>query len=89
MENVVYGADVTEYESGWGQRHDGYVLALDKESFEKTAKDINNYGNYECFSRVGSPRLLKVTPKMYEEIKAREDKSIWTGENSKNWYIEG
>lgn len=89
MDNVVYAASVTEYESGWGQRSDGYLLAMNKPSFDEFAKYINSGGSHGCFSKVGEPRLIAVTSDMYEKIKISDDKAVWTSEKEKNWYVEG
>lgn len=87
MENVVYGAEVTEYEAGWGQRNDGYLLANSQENFEAGKKNVENGGSYECFSRVGTKKLMTIKPEMYAKVK--EKGFIWIGDAFKTWYVEG
>lgn len=85
--NVAYYAHVIEYESGWGSRPDGHLVALDKESFNTKAKEINSQRGEE-YSRVGSdPKLCLITDEMKEKLE--KFGVIWTGNNKKDWIVEG
>lgn len=86
MKNIIYASDVTEYESGYGQRPDGYLLALDLEKYELGLNKVNG-GSYECYSRAGEKKLIKVKDEMYEKIKING--YVWTDEPKSSWYIEG
>lgn len=85
-QNIAYYSSITEYESGWGNRPDGYLVALTKEAFEVKAKAINEHKGAE-FSRVDSqPKLCLVTDEMYAKLQ----KSSWVWTNNKSdWKIEG
>lgn len=85
--NIAYYSSVTEYESGWGNRPDGYLVAIDKESFLSRAKLIESQGDSQEFSRIDhEPKLCLVTDEMYAQLK--EVSTVWTS-NKRDWLIEG
>jgi hypothetical protein len=86
MINTIYASDVTEYESGYGQRPDGYLLAIDNAKYEEGLKTVND-GPFECYSRAGSKKLVRIKDEMYEKVKING--YLWTNEPKVNWYIEG
>lgn len=89
MLHTLYAADVIELESGWGQRHDGFLLAIDAQSFEKGARFIQEGGSSQEYSRAGDKKLVRVTPEMYERINNDTNKYIWIADKKETWYIEG
>ena len=52
MEKIYY-CDITEYESGWGQKPDGYYLCLDKDKLSQYIENSGNSGSYELYWRCG------------------------------------
>lgn len=86
-QNVAYFNSVTERESGWGSRPDGYLVAKTKEQFVTKAAKIKAAGSYQEFSSVdGEPRLCLITDEMAAKLEAAEEGAIWT--NDKSWFIE-
>jgi len=78
---------VTEFERGWGDRPDGYLVAKDEASFYKRAAEINSQQGDE-FSRTNGaePRPCWVTEVMHNKLQASEDGTVWTA-NEVSWYI--
>jgi hypothetical protein len=65
-----YYSTVTEYESGWGCRPDGYIIALTKEAFRDKKERIENLGDHREYSRVDDdPKLCILTEDGYNTIK--------------------
>ncbi len=86
-QNVAYYSSVTEHESGWGCRPDGYVVALTREAFDQKAKSINSQTGHE-FSLVDSAaKLCLITDEFAEELK--EKGCVWIFKNTKEWLVEG
>lgn len=84
-QNVAYYNSVTEYEAGWGNRPDGYLIAKTKEQFIAKAADIKAAGSYAEFSSVnGEPKMCLVTDDMAQQLEANG--TVWT--NKKDWLVE-
>lgn len=84
-QNVAYYSGVTEYESGWGNRPDGYVVAKTKELFNAKAAEIKASGSYAEFSSVNGPATLcLVTDDMAKTLEANG--AVWL--NGKDWFVE-
>lgn len=60
--SVGYVCSVTERESGWGSRHDGYILGYDKNVMEKYLNDkgLLLYGDSREYSAVDSVNVRMV-----------------------------
>lgn len=84
MENIVYASNVTEYESGYGQRNEGFLLAINEREYESGTKIVNT-GSYDCYSRAGERKLVKVTPEMYMRIKKAG--YLWIDDKKESWYV--
>lgn len=80
METFVgYVARVTEYESGWGSRHDGYLVCEDKNAGIRKATAVNGNlvcGDYSCFSKADEFSMCKLNPTGIQEIRSRG--CVWT-----------
>lgn len=88
MDNVVYLCAVTEYERGHGNRPDGYLMAVDRPSFDAKAKEINSYQGDE-FSRTEAVRLAIVTPECYAELLATGKGWKWMPVNTTTgWLVD-
>lgn len=86
--NTVYFCAVTEYESGWGNRPDGYLIAVDRPSIEKKAEKINAHTGAE-FSRTEEIRIGIVTDECYARVKNDPSGCIWNLRNdSKDWLVD-
>lgn len=59
--DIGFVASLTEFEAGWGQRPDGYILADSLEDGKKTQKEIESQGSYECFVRAGEFQQVFLT----------------------------
>ena len=63
----------TEYEAGWGQRPDGFMITTHKHRdkmmarIEKTFKD----GSYECYCRYDEPTEIFCSDKTFKIIKGK------------------
>jgi hypothetical protein len=76
--NVVYRVNFTEFESGWGQRPDGYIMAKTKEIAIKVIRDIESMGSYSCYTRANTqPYLFETTDEIYKDIQEDEDGYFW------------
>jgi hypothetical protein len=85
---IGYYSVATEYESGWGSRPDGVIIALDKEVLLAKIAEVNKQQGHE-FSRCEQPKLCIITEEMANKIKNNKDYGfLWTNENSKHWLIE-
>lgn len=46
----------TEFEAGWGQRPDGFVMSEDREALEEYIKTKGNGGSHDYFWRCDEPK---------------------------------
>jgi hypothetical protein len=84
-QNVAYFSGVTEYESGWGNRPDGYVVAKSEELFNAKAVEIKAAGTYAEFSSVNGPaKLCLVTDEMAKTLE--EKGAVWV--NGSEWHVK-
>jgi hypothetical protein len=87
MDNVVYACAVTEYEARWGNRPDGYLLALDQAAMDAKSAEINGHQGHE-FSRTETVKLVMVTPECYAKVKASPNGWLWLHENrTEGWLV--
>lgn len=61
----------TEYEAGWGQRPDGFIMAEDKEVMLEFIKTKGNSGEPAYFWRYDEPEEVWCTKKTLEEIRKK------------------
>ncbi len=87
MPNAAYFCEVTEYESGWGSRPDGYLIALSREAFEAKAKEIDSQTGHE-FSRTEKPRIGFVTDAMNERLNVAPLKCLWISDKPTEWLVD-
>lgn len=84
----VFVAGVTEYELGWGNRPDGYVIVVTPEDLKTLLKDNGHLcGNYEEFSKVSTE--LRPAVLTEEGQAAMEGKSaLWVMQHDKRKLIK-
>jgi len=75
---IGYIATVTEFEQGWGQRPDGYIVCIDKADGLRFASKANGHvhGDYSCFSHAGDFYPVQLRPEMIEELR-HNDGVLW------------
>lgn len=86
-----YYAKVTEFESGWGCRPDGYLVTLDKDSGDKFSKKDN--GHIWCmadcseFSTKTGDWLLGLATydQFIKDLNESEFKTLWIGKDIKKY----
>lgn len=84
----VFVAGVTEYERGWGNRPDGYVIVRTPDDLKTLLKPNGHLcGDYEEFSTVATDlRAAKLTE---EGVAAMEGKvALWVMQHDKRKLIE-
>lgn len=80
MSQIGYYASVTEYETGCGQRPDGYLIATSRKSFEAKKTEIENLIGHSAFSRVSELKICELHNTGYLALIKSEASSIWTDE---------
>lgn len=74
-----------ESERGWGCRPDGYTLHINEQEAKKYImkhdKSLPQTYVPDCYTRVATSYLAKVSKKIYDEVK--KNKSMWG--NSSSW----
>lgn len=90
---IGYVAAVTEYESGWGQRPDGYILCLDKQKgLEFATRENGKVWSMEDgseFSIAGDFKLCILTEIGYDELIEREDhQRLWIQNSEYNKFVK-
>ena len=90
---VGYVASVTEYESGWGQRPDGYIICLDKNKGIEFATRENgkvwSMDDGSEFSVANDFKLCVLTETGYDELIEREDhQRLWIQNSEFNKFIK-
>ena len=61
----------TEYEAGWGQRPDGFIMSEDREAMEEYIKTTGNSGSREYFWRYDEPKEIFCEAAQYKKIVAK------------------
>jgi hypothetical protein len=88
LRHIGYYSVATEYESGWGSRPDGIIIALDKDILNAKIAEVNAYKGPE-FTRCNTPKLCIITDEMAIKIKNNKDYGfLWTHEKTDKWLIE-
>lgn len=90
---VGYVASVTEYESGWGQRPDGYIVCLDKNNgIEFATKENGKVWSMDDgseFSIAGDFKLCILTEIGYDKLIEREDhQRLWIQNSEYNKFVK-
>ena len=88
MSNKAYYTECTEIESGWGCRPDGYIIALDRDVL-KAQCDVTNATRGHEVTRTGDIHLCMITDEGKAKIEASATGFIWTGNNKKEYILEG
>ncbi|WOZ57561.1 hypothetical protein [Pseudomonas phage vB_PseuGesM_254] len=86
IKNVGYVIHVTEFESGWGSRPDGYFISLDLVALENKCRQVNDSKGSE-FSRADFKDKKMVQLNQETVDKLTDGVVLWTGNNLKN-YVE-
>lgn len=84
--DVGFLASLTEFEAGWGQRLDGYILADTLEDAEIKKKEIEDGGSYQCYVRAGDIKQVLLTDEGATLLKSQ--KSQWVSRKDIDKYIK-
>ena len=68
---TLYISDCTEFEAGWGQRPDGFVMSEDRKAMEEFIKTKGNSGSREYFWRYDEPKEIHCEAAQYKKIVAK------------------
>lgn len=68
---LIYISYCTEYEAGWGQRPDGFVLADDLAVLENYVAEENKGGSRDYFWRYSEPKGAWCSDEDYEYLSKR------------------
>lgn len=84
----VFVAGVTEYERGWGNRPDGYVIVQNPEDLKLLLKDNGHLcGDYEEFSTVtGEFKSAKLTEEGQAAMEGK--RALWVMQHDKRKLVE-
>lgn len=58
----------TEYESGWGQRPDGFIMSDDREAMVNYINTTGNTGSHDYFWRYSEPKEVYCEMKTFKKI---------------------
>ncbi|MNK09985.1 hypothetical protein D3C87_279950 [compost metagenome] len=78
--HCAFCASVTEYESGWGTRPDGYVFALDKTMLLAKASEIHSRNSSLGGERVAIDNIsvVVITPEFADQIFKAKGQAVWS-----------
>lgn len=68
---TLYISDCTEFEAGWGQRPDGFIMSVDREKMEEYIKTTGNSGSRDYFWRHDEPQEVYCEAVQYKKIVAK------------------
>lgn len=89
---IGYIASVTEYESGWGQRPDGYIVCLDKQSGINFATRENGKvwcsGDGSEFSIANDFKICILTEMGYDRLVELEHQRLWIQNSEYNKFVK-
>lgn len=89
---IGYIAEVTEFESGWGCRPDGFIICLDKEKGKEFATREN--GHVWCmddgseFSSAGEFKMVALTDDGYDDLISRSSGLAWQPNSDFKKYVK-
>lgn len=75
MKHQVYISDCTEFEAGWGQRPDGFLITESLEAMNRKIKESNKMGSREYFWRYDTPKLVFCDDETFAIIKEKMEKN--------------
>lgn len=71
---------MTEYESGWGSRPDGYIYSLEKFLLQEAVKSAEQAGDHLEYSRAdGDVEVVVITAEFAKQLMSR--KTYWTNKS--------
>jgi hypothetical protein len=62
---VCYAVDMTEYESGFGQRADGTIYSTCQVKLENEIKRQRSFDSYQCYVRPNTTRVVIVNEELF------------------------
>lgn len=71
MKHQVYISDCTEFEAGWGQRPDGFLITESLEAMERKIKESNKMGSPSYYWRYNTPQLVFCDDETYAKLKEK------------------
>lgn len=75
MKHQVYISHCTEFELGWGQRPDGFLITESLEVMNEKIKESDEMGSPEYFWRYDTPTLVYCDDETYAKIKEKMGES--------------
>lgn len=86
---TLYISYCTEFESGWGQRPDGFIISNDKEVMVEYINTTGNSGSREYYWRYNEPTEIFCENNQYKKIMAKisRDDIAHFNNNDKNKLI--
>lgn len=75
MKHQVYISDCTEYEAGWGQRPDGFLITESLDAMNAKIEESNKMGSPSYYWRYDKPKLVFCDDETYAIIKEKMGKS--------------
>lgn len=82
----VYISYCTEYELGWGQRPDGFMVSLTLEPMKNEIDRLNKAGSKSCFWRFTEPTLVFCSEETFDEIK-KDIANSFSGESVDKGFV--
>jgi len=76
-----YYSSVTEYELGWGQRSDGYLICFDKKTLENHIKIVDVDRDYELYNTYSEIEEIFCSKEEFERFQKetnprKEDRAV-------------
>lgn len=90
MSNLGYVSFIKEIELGWGDRPDGFVISLNRETGEEFVNKAEAFDRVKYpheFSVASDFKICSISDKAKEEIEESEKKAIWIRPKDFNDYI--
>lgn len=74
MKNQIYISYCTEYEAGWGQRPDGFLITESLDAMDRKIKESNKMGRPSYYWRYDTPKLVYCDDETFALIKEKMGK---------------
>ena len=65
---TLYLSSCTEYEVGWGQKPDGFIMGEDRETMVEYINTTGNTGERDYYWRYNTPKEVHCSQETYDKI---------------------